>query len=94
MQDLGYDENDDVADEDFDDYQRQARQLFIDTTRKNLESNLEKAELKKHDVFIVCCWVIFSLVTGKGLKKATLAIDEARLMESFSKIAHARRYMT
>ena len=94
MQDLGYDENDDDADDVFDDYQKRARKLFIDTTRKNLESNFEKAELKKHDVFIVCCWIIFSLVTGKGLKKATLAIDEARLMESFLKMAHARRYGT
>ena len=93
MRDIGYDEYDDVE-YDFDDYQRRAGKLLIDTTRKKFESNLEKAELKKHDVFIVCCRVIFSLVTGKGLKKATLAIDEARLMESFSKIAHARRYMT
>ena len=94
MQDLGYDENDDVADEDFDDYQRQARQLLIDTTRKNLEGNLAKAELKRHDVYIVSGNAIFSLVTGKRLKKTALEIDEARLMESFSKIAHARRYMT
>ena len=94
MQDLGYDENDDVADDDFDDYKKRARQLLIDTTRKNLDGNLEKAELKKRDVFIVSCNVISSLVTVKGLKKTALEIDEARLMESFLKMAHARRYGT
>ena len=94
MQDIGYDENDDEADDKFDDYQRRARQLLIDSTRKNLEDNLEKAELKKHDVFIVSGSVLFSLVTGKGIKKTTLAIDEVRLMETILKTAHARRYGT
>ena len=94
MHDIGYDENDDDADEDFDDFQRQALQLLIDSTRKNLEGNLERAELKKHDVFIVTGSVIFSLVNGKAIKKTTPAIDEARLMESILKMAHARRYGT
>ena len=93
MHDIGYDENDDDAD-DFDDFQGRARQLLIDSTRKNLEGNLEKAELKKHDVFIVTGSVIFSLVNGKAIKKTTPAIDEARLMESILKMAHARRYGT
>jgi hypothetical protein len=88
MQDIGYDENDDDADEKFDDYQKQARQLLIDTTRKNLEENLEKAKLKKHDVFIVSCSVIFSLVNAKK----TPAIDEVCLMETILKMAHGRRY--
>jgi hypothetical protein len=94
MHDIGYDENDDNADDDFDDFQRQARQLLIDTTRKNLEDNLEKSELKKHDVFIVTGSVIFSLVNAKAIKKTTPAIDEVRLMESILKMAHARRYGT
>ena len=93
MQDIGYDENDDDAD-DFDDYQRRARQLLIDTTKKNVEDNLEMAGLNKHDVFIVSGSVIFSLVTAKGLKKSAPAIDEARLMESILKMAHTRRYGT
>jgi hypothetical protein len=93
MQDLGYDENDDDADDDFDDYQARARQILIDTTRNNLETNLEKAELVKRDVFIVSGSVIYSLVTEKANKKKTTpAIDEARLMETVMKIAHARRY--
>ena len=94
MQDLGYDENDDDAVDDFDNYQRQARQLLIDNTRKNLEDNLKKAELNKHDVFIVSSSVIFSLVTAKTSKKTTPAIDETRLLESILKMAHARRYGT
>ena len=94
MQDLGYDENDDDADDNFSDYQRRARQLLIDSTRKNLDDNLEKAELNKHDVFIVSGNVIFSLVKDKTLKKTTTAIDEVRLVEAFLKEAHARRYGT
>ena len=93
MQDLGYDENDDDVDDDFGEYQRRARQLLIDTTRKNIEENLEKAELNKHEVFIVSSDVIFSLVTDKTLK-TTIAIDELRLMKAFLKMAHARRYGT
>jgi hypothetical protein len=94
MQDIGYDENDDDAEDDFVDYQKRARQLLIDATRKNLEDNLEKAELNKHDVFIVSGSVIFSLFTAKGIKKTTPAIDEIRLMEAILKMAHGRRYGT
>ena len=93
MQDMGYDENDKDADDKLDDYQKRARQLLIDATRKNVEDNLKEAELNKHDIFIVSGSVIFSLVTAKGLKK-TLAIDEARLMESILKMAHTRQYGT
>ena len=94
MQDIGYDENDEDADDDFDDYQKRARQLLIDSTRKNLEDNLEKAELKKNEVFIVTGSIIFSLVNAKAIKKTTPAIDEARLLESILKMAHSRRYGT
>ena len=96
MQDLGYDENDDSEPEDeYDGYQARARQILIDSTRENLEINLEKAELAKHDVFIVSESVIYSLVTGKWNKKDTQTpIDEARLVETLLKIAHSRRYGT
>jgi len=93
MQDIGYDEYDNDAD-DFDDYQRRARQLLIDATKKNLKDNLEKAELNKHEVFIVSSSIIFSLVTAKALKKTAPAIDEARLIETILKTAGARRYGT
>ena len=96
MQDLGYDENDDSEPEDeYDGYQARARQILIDSTRENLEINLEKAELAKHDVFIVSESVIYSRVTGKWNKKDTQTpIDEARLVETLLKIAHSRRYGT
>ena len=92
MHDLGYDENDDDVVDDFDDYQRRARQLLIDATRKNLDDNLEMAKLDKHDVFIVSSNVIFSLVTGKGHRKTAPAIDETRLMENVLKMAYTRLY--
>ena len=91
MQDIGYDEIDDNADVDFDDFQRRARQMLIDTTRKNLEDNLEKAKLKKHDVFIVSGSVIFSLVAAKQIKRTIPAIDEARLMDCILKMALSQR---
>ena len=96
MQDLGYDEDDEDAEDDFDDYQRRALELLIDATRKNLEDNLDKAELNEHEVFLVSSSVIFSLVNGKTLKKNRdpPPIDESRLMESIVKMAHARRYGT
>ena len=97
MQDLGYDENDDDAENDLDDYQAKARQLLITTTRDNLEKNLEKAELTKREVFIVSGSVIYSIITDKGSKKKgtqTPPIDEARLIETVLKFAHARRYGT
>jgi propanediol dehydratase large subunit len=94
MQDLGYDENDDDADDDLADYRRRARQLLIDSTRKNLEDNLKKAELNQRDVFIVSNNVILSLVTAKEPKKTTPVIDEARLLEAILRMAHARRYGT
>ena len=94
MKDKGYDENDDNEAGVKEDYQRRARQLLIDSTRKNLESNFDKAKLKKHDVFIVSGSVISLLVNGKAMKNAALAIDEARLLESILKKAHERRYGT
>ena len=66
MQDLGYNENDDDADDDYDNHQTRARQLLIDTTRKNLEKSVKKAELDKHDASIVSGSAIFSLVTAQG----------------------------
>jgi hypothetical protein len=94
MQDLGYDENDDdsLADDNVDDYQLEARarQMLIDSTRNNVEKNLEEARLAKHDVFIVSSSVMLLLVTAKGHKKTTLAIDEVRLMETILMTAHAR----
>jgi len=88
MQDLGYDENDDDDADENDDYQKRARQLFIDDTWKNLGDDLEKAQLNRHDVFIVSNNVIFSVVTGQ---KTTPTIDEDHLMEAILATALERR---
>lgn len=98
MQELGYDsaENDDDSDDHVtvDDYQTRARQDLIDSTRENVEKNLKEIRLEERnrDVFIVSSNVVFSLVTAKRLKKTTPVIDEARLIETILKTAHARRY--
>ena len=64
--------------------------MLIDSTRNNVEKNLEENSAgEAPDVFIVSCSVIFSLVTAKGLKKITPAIDGDRLMETILKMAHA-----
>ena len=94
MVDIGYDENDDDEPGVKEDFQAQARQLLIDSTRTNLEENLEMAKLNKHDVFIVSGNVICLLVNDKAIKKTTPVIDEARLLEGMLKKAHERRYRT
>ena len=71
---LGYDKDDDDASDHYNDYQTRARQLLIDTTRKNLEQNLKIAELAKRDVFIVSNKVLYSLVTAKGNRKTPLLL--------------------
>ena len=90
MRDL-CDENDDDSDGNFDDssYQIRARQLLIDSTRNNVNKNLEEHRMVKRDVFIVSSSIIFSLVTGKEPKKTTPAIDEARLIEDILTMAYA-----
>jgi hypothetical protein len=94
MVDDGYDENDNVSEDEFDDYQARARQSLIVSTKNSVKKNLEEARLVKRDVFIVSKSVIFSLVTAKrlGRKMTTIAIDEARLLETILKTALARRY--
>ena len=91
---LGYESDDELAENDVVNSQQRARQVLIDTTRKDLERNFERADLKKHDVFIVSADVIFSLVTDKALtgNKTNLAFDEVRLMEAILKMEHAQRY--
>ena len=90
MEDNGYEDGDD----NFDKYQREARQSLIDDTRKNLEENLEKAKLNKYDVFIVSNGVIFSVFNNKPPKKTTPAVDELRLIDAILRMAQERRYGT
>ena len=56
MQDLGYDqnENDDEADHDFDNYQRRARQLLIDTTKEEFRKQSRKGGVYLFSTLLVC----------------------------------------
>ncbi|KAF8805998.1 hypothetical protein BYT27DRAFT_7339270 [Phlegmacium glaucopus] len=87
LQDLGYDENDDDAEVNHEEFKEQARQFLINTTRNNVETNLKDAGLSMHDLFIVSSSVIYSLVTNNRNKKTTPAIDEARLIDTVLKTA-------
>ena len=70
---------------------KQARQIFIDSTRGDLEKNLQNALLTKRDVFIVSSLVMRALVTKKRSSKiSNMMIDEARLLEAVLKETHAR----
>jgi hypothetical protein len=75
-------------------YYKQARQIFIDSTRGDFEKNLQKAQLTKRDVFIVSSIVMRALVTKKRnikiSKMMTRMIDEARLLEAILKGTYAR----
>ncbi|KAF8805997.1 hypothetical protein BYT27DRAFT_7102353 [Phlegmacium glaucopus] len=91
LQDLGYDENDD----DDEEFEEKARQFLIDTTKSNIETNLEEAGLSMHDIFIVSSSVIYSLVTtNKRNKKFPPVIDEYDLAKAVLETAHGRRYHT
>ena len=86
MQDLCYDETDNDSGDNFDDCQTRDEQLLIDSTRNNI---WKKLGWRSAGVYIVSCSVIFSLVTAKGQKKTTPAIDGDRLMETILKMNQA-----
>ena len=59
-----------------------ARQLLIDSTKKNLEKNLEKANLAKRQVFIISKSSMHALMTEKwNWRNATNVIDESNLLQ-------------
>ena len=84
MQILGYDENDDDENDEYDKFQAEA----INITRRNIEKKLKKAGLAMHDVFIVSSSVVYSLVTSEKMEAPV--IDETRLLESVLKAAYER----
>ena len=92
MQDLEHDEAENNAGGKHEELQAAALRLFIDNTRKNMETNLRKAGLEIHDVFIVSNNVISALVTNKRNNKTLPEIDEVRLLDSIMKAAVERRY--
>jgi hypothetical protein len=69
----------------------QARQKYIDSTRKDFERNLQKAQLTKRDVFIVSSIVMRALVTKRcNSKISNMMIDEEILLEAVLKETYAR----
>ncbi|KAI6040398.1 P-loop containing nucleoside triphosphate hydrolase protein [Pisolithus marmoratus] len=89
MKEMGYDsdnENDNLGMRDG--LYREARQHFIDETRKNVKSNLEDANLPGRRVYIVANDTLLSIVKGEAPRKA---IDEVELLRDIANEALARR---
>ena len=64
-------------------FYRQARQIFIHSTRGDFEKNLQGAQLTKRDVFIVSSLVMRALVNKKcNSRVSNMMIDEAKLLEA------------
>ncbi|KAF8806003.1 P-loop containing nucleoside triphosphate hydrolase protein [Phlegmacium glaucopus] len=90
---FGYDEGEDDAVEIYKKHHSAARQLLIDSTRKNLEKNLEKASLAKREVFLISSNSMHALTTEKwNWRNAANLIDEANLLKAVLQAAHGRRY--
>ena len=90
---FGYDESDEVALEIYKKHHSAARQLLIDSTRKDFDKNLEKANLTKREVFIISRSSMCALMTEKwNWRNEGNVIDEANLVEAVLKAAYARRY--
>jgi hypothetical protein len=88
-----YDESDEDALEIYKEHHSAARQLLIDSTRKDLDKNLEKANLAKREVFIISRSSMYALITQKlNWRNAANMIDEANLLEAVLKAAYDRRY--
>ena len=74
-----------------DDIYKKAQQKFVDSTRGDLEKNLQGALLTKRDVFIVSSIVMRALVTKRRNSKiSNMMIDEARLLEAILKETYQR----
>jgi hypothetical protein len=70
-----------------------ARQLLIDSTKNDLDKNLEKANLAKRQVFIISRSSMYALMTEKwSWRNAANVIDEADLLQAVLNAAYSRRY--
>jgi len=90
MREMGYDSDGD----DEEDVERRnklykaARKQFIEKTRKNVQANLEDANIPDQRVYIVSNSTVLSIVMDKAPKKA---IDEVDLLNDLVNEAHNRR---
>ena len=90
---FGYDESEENAVEDYKRHRLAARQLLIDSTKKNLNKNLKKANLATRRVFIISRSSMHALMTEKwNWRNAANVIDEADLLQAVLKAAYTRRY--
>ena len=84
-------EPDSDEDEDNEESYKRARQMFIRSTRRDFEQNLEKVGLTKRDVFMVSSNVMRALVTNKcNSRVSNRMIDESRLLEAVLKETRPR----
>lgn len=90
---FGYDENEEDAIENYKKLHATARQSLIDSTKKDLDKNLEKANLAKRQVFIISRGSMHALMTDKwNWRNTANVIDEANLLQAVLKSAYTRRY--
>jgi len=93
---FGYDESEEDAVEKYKKHHSAARQLLIDSSRKNFNKHLEKANLTKRDVFIISRSSMYALMTAKwSWRTAANVIDEVNLLQAVLKAAmETRRHGT
>ncbi|KAI6097568.1 interferon-inducible GTPase-domain-containing protein [Pisolithus sp. B1] len=92
MKEMGHDSDDEDSNPgSHDRLHREARQHFIEETRKNVKSNLENANLPDRQVYIVSNDTLLSIVKGKAPRKA---IDEIELLRDIVNRTLARRGRT
>ena len=88
-----YDESEEGAVEIYKRHHSAARQLLVDSTKKNLDKNLEKANLAKRQVFIISRNSMHALMTEKwNWRNEGNVIDEANLLQAVLEAAYSRRY--
>ncbi|KAI6119545.1 interferon-inducible GTPase-domain-containing protein [Pisolithus croceorrhizus] len=92
MKEMGHDSDDEDSNSgSHDRLYREARQHFIEETRRNVKSNLENANLPDRRAYIVSNDTLLSIVKGKAPRKA---IDEIELLRDIVNQALARRGRT
>ena len=92
---FGYDEDEEDAVEKYKKHYSAARQLLIDSTKKDLDRNFAnpQANLAKRQVFIISSHVMYALMTDKrNSRTAANVIDEIDLLKAILNAAHSRRY--
>ncbi|KAI6097549.1 hypothetical protein F5141DRAFT_1149349 [Pisolithus sp. B1] len=89
MREMGYDSDDENSDPELRDrLYREARQQFIEATRRDVRSNLERANLPDGRVYIISNNTLLSVIKEEIPRRA---IDEVELRRDIVNQALARR---